>query len=124
MATSHTQDEKKDSHNKESTPKSGALQALDTAKQPADPNPQPEVVWNDGNMMTTFANVVNIQSSPEQLDICFGTNHTWNVGNKNKVKVELTNRIIMNPMAAKRLLQALGRVLQQHESRYGKMSIE
>lgn len=85
---------------------------------------QAEVVWDDGNMTTNFANVVNIQSSPEQLDICFGTNHTWSLTSERRVRVELTNRVIMSPLAAKRLLNALERVLKEHESRYGKFAVE
>ena len=83
---------------------------------------QPEIEWDHQNMVTTFANVVNIQSSPEQLELCFGTNHSWNLSGERQVKVELTNRIIMNPLAAKRLLDALERVIREHESRYGTMS--
>ena len=85
---------------------------------------QAEVVWDDSNMSTNFANVVNIRSSPEQLDLCFGTNHTWNVTDDRRVKVELTNRVIMSPLAAKRLFNALQRVLKEHESRYGTLAVE
>ena len=85
---------------------------------------QAEVAWDDSNMTTNFANVVNIQSGPEQLDICFGTNHTWSLAKDRRVRVELTNRIIMSPPAAKRLLNALERVLNEHESRYGKFAVE
>ena len=83
---------------------------------------QPEVVWDDSKMATNFANVVNIQSSLEQLDICFGMNHTWNLGNEPRVRVELSNRVIMSPVAAKRLLNALERVLKEHERRYGELT--
>ena len=85
---------------------------------------QAEVIWNDSNMTTNFANVVNIQSTPEQLDICFGTNHTWSLTKDRSVRVELANRVIMSPLAAKRLLNALERVLKEHESRYGKFAVE
>ena len=84
---------------------------------------QADVDWNYANMTTNFANVVNIQSSPEQLDICFGTNHTLNLTGERRVSVELTNRIIMSsPLAAKRMHDALARVIEQHELRYGKLA--
>ena len=85
---------------------------------------QPEVAWDDSRMTTAFANVVNIQSSAEQVDICFGTNHTWSLTGDRRVRVELTNRVIMSPPAAKRLLNALERVLTEHESRHGKLPVE
>ena len=84
---------------------------------------QPEVSWDDSKMTTNFANVVNIQSSAEQVDICFGTNHTWSLTGDRRVKVELTNRVIMSPPAAKRLLNALERVLKKHESRHGRLPV-
>jgi hypothetical protein len=34
------------------------------------------VVWDDSRMVTHFANVVNIQSTLEQIDLFFGTNKT------------------------------------------------
>ena len=121
MATSQADNAKKEISNRENAPQLDALQSPNADGQPSNTDQQPEVVWDDGKMTTNFANVVNIQSSLEQLDLCFGTNHTWNLGNKRRVNVELTNRIIMSPPAAKRLHQALERVLQQHESRYGKL---
>jgi hypothetical protein len=33
--------------------------------------------------------------------------------------VQLTNRIILNPFAAKRLMALLGSILKEYESRYG-----
>ena len=84
---------------------------------------QADVDWDHEKMTTNFANVVNIQSSPEQLDICFGTNHTWNLAGERRVRVELTNRIIMSPLAAKRMHDALEKVLKEHESRYGPLTI-
>jgi Protein of unknown function (DUF3467) len=61
------------------------------------------VNWDDSKMVTHFANVVNIQSTLEQVDLFFGTNQTWNVPSDRRVQVELNNRIILSPHAAKRL---------------------
>ncbi len=38
--------------------------------------------WDDTRMATSFANVVNIQSTREQVDLFFGTNQTWNAANE------------------------------------------
>ena len=88
-----------------------------------DAAPGPSVVWDDTRMVTHFANVVNIQSTLEQVDLLFGTNKTWNVANERHVKVELTDRVILGPFAAKRLWMALGNVLKEYESRYGGLKV-
>jgi hypothetical protein len=84
---------------------------------------QPNVVWDDSKMVTHFANVVNIQSTLDQVDLFFGTNKTWNLGNDRQFKVELTDRVILSPHAAKRLLIALQSVITEHEARYGALNV-
>ncbi len=94
--------------------------------QPAPPEPtRPATVqWIDKNMATHFANVVNVQSTREQVDLFFGTNQTWNVAGSGQVAVDLTNRIILTPYAAKRLWTVLGGVLREYESRHGALDVE
>lgn len=82
------------------------------------------VVWNEKNMATHFANVVNVQSTREQVDLFFGTNQTWNTSGSSDVTVDLTNRIILTPFAAKRLWTVLGGVLREYESRHGALDVE
>ena len=78
----------------------------------------------DQKMSTTFANVVNIQSTREQVDLFFGTNQTWNAANEKTLTIELSNRIILSPFAAKRLALALDGVLREYETRYGKLDVQ
>jgi hypothetical protein len=82
------------------------------------------VEWLENQMATHFANVVNVQGTREQVDLFFGTNRTWNVEDGGSVSVELSNRIILTPLAAKRLWTVLGGVLREHESRYGSLNVE
>lgn len=82
------------------------------------------VLWDDSRMTTHFANVVNIQSTLEQVDLFFGTNKTWNVSNDKQVKIELTDRIILSPHAAKRLWLALGGVLKEYEAKHGVLKVD
>jgi hypothetical protein len=82
------------------------------------------VQWIDKDMATHFANVVNVQSTREQVDLFFGTNQTWNVPSDRRVQVELNNRIILSPHAAKRLWLALGGVLEGYEHRHGELRVE
>lgn len=89
----------------------------------ADAAVNPMVQWDDSKMVTHFANVVNIQSTMDQVDLFFGTNKTWNAGTDRQVKVELTDRVILSPHAAKRLSIALQGVLKEFESRYGELKV-
>ncbi len=85
---------------------------------------QSAVEWIDRNMATHFANVVNVQSTREQVDLFFGTNQTWNVSDGSRLAVELSNRIILTPFAAKRLSTILNGVLKEYETRYGALNVD
>jgi hypothetical protein len=103
--------------------KTSETAAAAAANPPADGAAGPMVHWDDSRMVTHFANVVNIQSTLDQVDLFFGTNKTWNVGSDRQVKVELTDRVILSPHAAKRLSIALQGVLKEYESRYGELKV-
>ncbi|MEJ8562139.1 DUF3467 domain-containing protein [Yoonia sp. GPGPB17] len=75
--------------------------------------------WDDANMATSFANVVNIQGTREQVELFFGTHRSWNLAKEGDVRVDLTNRVILTPYAAKRLNTILTNVLSEYEARHG-----
>ena len=82
---------------------------MTTPPAPEKEAPRPSAVrWNDKAMATHFANVVNVQSTREQVDLFFGMNQTWNAGGDGQVVVDLSNRIVLSPFAAKRLWSVLG----------------
>ena len=82
------------------------------------------IAWDDGKMATNFANVVNIQGTREQVELFFGTNRTWNVEAGGPMEVELTNRMILTPLAAKRMWSILTNVLREYEQRHGALKID
>ncbi len=84
---------------------------------------QPKVNWDDSDMQTTYANVVNAASTQEEVIVLFGTNQSWK-GAEDQVDVHLSNRIILNPYAAKRLAILLGGVVAAYEERFGALSVE
>ena len=84
---------------------------------------QPKVKWDDADMSTSYANVCNVSSTREEVTLLFGTNQTWHSGGK-EVTVELSDRIILNPYAAKRLTVLLNAVVKQYEERFGAIDIE
>jgi hypothetical protein len=74
-------------------------------------------------MKTSYANVCNVSSTREEVSVLLGTNQTMNMG-QGEITIELTNRIILNPFAAKRLALILNGVIQQYESAFGSLPIE
>lgn len=84
----------------------------------------PVVNWDDSEMRTVYANVVNAASTREEITVFFGSNETWNPGAAKEFDVKLLERIILNPHAAKRLFVLLGAVLAQYEKRFGEIKIE
>jgi len=94
---------------KEPTGKSQSPQAGGTS---------PKVQWDDSNITNSYANVCNVSSSREEVVLVFGINKAWERG-RQEVQVQLTDRIILSPFAAKRLAGLLNNVLKQYESRFG-----
>lgn len=85
---------------------------------------QPTLNWDDSEMTTSYANVVNLSMTREEVGLFFGTNLTSGVGAKNELSIKLSDRIIMTPHAAKRLSILLNANLKAYEDRYGKLDIE
>jgi len=92
-------------------------------KESAAKTNMPSVNWDDSGMSTSYANVVNAFSTREEFTLLFGTNQTWSLGAGKTVDIKLSNRLVMNPLVAKRLHVLMGRLLQEYESRYGKLEI-
>ncbi len=84
----------------------------------------PTVDWDDSDMRTSYSNVVNASSTREEVTLFFGTNLTWNPTEKREYKVRLSDRIVLNPFAAKRLWMLLGAILKEYESRFGNINID
>jgi hypothetical protein len=79
--------------------------------------------WDDSKMTSTYANVCNVSSTREEVTLLFGTNQSWHMGQP-ELTVQLTDRIILNPFAAKRLSLLLNNIMREYESRFGALLIE
>jgi hypothetical protein len=84
----------------------------------------PSVSWDDSAMRTSYANVVNASSTREEVTLFFGTNLTWNPGEAKEFKVRLSDRIVLNPYAAKRLWILVGALLKEYETRFGALKMD
>lgn len=85
---------------------------------------QKKVIWDDSKMRTTFANVVNGTSTREEVSLFFGTNQTWNVKEESEVVVQLSDRIILTPHAAKRMAVLLTAVIAAYEKQNGVIKLD
>lgn len=84
---------------------------------------QTTIRWDGSNMVSSYSNVCNVSSTREEVTLLFGTNQSWHAGQK-ELSVELTNRIIINPFAAKRLAILLGNTIKEYEAKFGEMKLE
>jgi hypothetical protein len=82
-----------------------------------------KIKWDDSNMKSSYANVCNVTSTREEVVMLFGMNQAWNRGQK-EVTIQLTDRIVISPFAAKRLSLLLGNVVTEYEKRFGTLDIE
>ncbi len=81
------------------------------------------IKWDDSNMKSAYANVCNVTSTREEVVMLFGINQAWNRGQK-EVTIQLTDRIIISPYAAKRLTALLDGVVKEYEKRFGTLDVE
>jgi hypothetical protein len=84
--------------------------------------PQTKIRWDGANMRSTYANVCNVSSTREEVTLLFGTNQNWHAGQK-ELTVELSDRMTLNPYAAKRLSILLNNTMQEYEKRFGDLEL-
>ena len=90
---------------------------------PAAGRPAPPTMRLDSsNVTSSYANTCYASSTKEEVVLNFGLNQSWERGQKD-MQVQLTNRIILSPYAAKRLVLLLTAVMQQHEARFGALDV-
>ena len=96
-----------------------------TAETKGDPEAagQTKIKWDDSQMRSSYANVCNVSSTREEMVLMFGINQAWNAAQR-ELTVQLTERVIMSPYAAKRLQAVLSNVVREYETRWGAMDIE
>jgi hypothetical protein len=98
--------------------------AVNEAKNAAggEVNPRVNINWDTSDMRSTYANVCNVSSTQEEVNIIFGTNKSWHRG-QSELTLEITDRLILSPFTAKRLSLLLNNVLKEYESRYGEVNV-
>ena len=82
-----------------------------------------KIKWDDSSMKSSYANVCNVTSTREEVVMLFGMNQAWNRGQK-EVTIQLTDRIVISPYAAKRLNMLLQGVVAEYEKRFGTLNVD
>jgi hypothetical protein len=94
-----------------------------TAKKEAPAQPSaPKINWDDTQMKSSYANVCNAIGTREEVVLFFGISNPSNRPEP-EITVQLSQRVILSPHAAKRLASLLGNVMQQFESRWGALDV-
>lgn len=98
-------------------------EAADMRASSVPPGAPPKIRWDDTNMRSAYANFCNVTSTREEVVLLFGMNQAWHAAQK-EVTVQLTDRIVVSPFAAKRLGMVLTNIMREYESRFGPLEIE
>ena len=78
------------------------------------------IKWDDANIRITYANICNVVSTREEVSMMFGMNQKMDTEN-NELTIELSDRIILNPYAAKRVSLLLKDV---YEEKFSKIELD
>ncbi|NLC70121.1 MAG: DUF3467 domain-containing protein [Desulfuromonadaceae bacterium] len=84
---------------------------------------QTTIRWDGSKMRSTYANVCNVSSTREEVSLMFGTNKNWHPAQK-ELTIELSDRLILNPFAAKRLAVLLTNTMREYENRFGELQMD
>ena len=79
---------------------------------------QPKIIWDDTNMKSVYAEFAQVKAAREEVMLLFGTKQTRQL-DQNELQVKLNERIVLNPIAAKRLAIQLEIGIRDYESRFG-----
>jgi len=79
---------------------------------------QPKIVWEDSKVLSVYANIAQVKASREEIMLLFGASRTAQAGG-HEIRVQLGERIVLNPVAAKRFAIQLDNAIRQYESKFG-----
>lgn len=82
----------------------------------------PKLKWDASNISSAYANVCNVNSTQEEMVLLFGVNDAWDA-EQGELTIQLANRVVMSPYAAKRLSTILNSVITGYEERFGELKL-
>lgn len=78
----------------------------------------PRIRLDEANAKLSYANFFNVSSTREETALMFGMIQA-RANPSQEIGIQVSDRVVISPHAAKRLQTMLGRVLTQYESRFG-----
>ena len=84
---------------------------------------RPGVLREESNIFTAYANIAHVTGSREEIMLLFGECRSGPAGQE-EVRAHLKERVVMSPLAAKRLAIMLERGIRGYESKYGPLESE
>ena len=79
---------------------------------------QTRIIWDDSKIRSHYPNLLNVSGGREEIILSFGGYQTWDVGQDGET-VLLSDRIVMSPFTAKRLVTLLNNIIREYDSKYG-----
>jgi hypothetical protein len=91
-----------------------------TEAEPSAPAPlaAPRLRLDESNAKLSYANFFNVSSTREETALMFGMVQV-SANPRDEVAIQVSDRVVITPHAAKRLQTMLGQVLDQYETRFG-----
>lgn len=81
-----------------------------------------KIAWDDSGMDSVYANIATATANREEFFLLFGTHQSWRSNpDTNTLDVKLSNRIVLSPFAAKRLVLILQHSISAYEEKFGKI---
>lgn len=83
----------------------------------------PRIRLDEASAKLSYANFFNVSSTREETALMFGMVQVSANPNQ-EVAIQVSDRVVITPHAAKRLQTMLGQVLDQYETRFGRLRDE
>jgi hypothetical protein len=93
----------------------------ETVKTTTVPTPggtKARICWDDSKMRSHYPKVLNVSTGQEEITLTFGGDRTRNAAQGGEA-YQLSDRIVMSPFTAKRLVILLNDVVHKYEAKYG-----
>lgn len=85
---------------------------------------QVNINWDDRNIESKYSNIATVTATREEFFFLFGTHQNWRgIEGGQPVDVQLSNRMVLSPFAAKRLLMILAQTVKAYEGRFGEVKL-
>lgn len=104
-------------------PNEATKTTADTTKTPADASTGgTRIHLNAVGLKSAYANMCDVKYTREEVYLNFGVTKPWEQ-NPAEVEIELSNRQVMSPYAAKRLLLVLDKSIEEYEKHFGELKL-